>query len=176
MKTTTYLLILIAFISCNKMQHGFKIENQGKYDLIVTTPDNSYLIPPYQTINIKSSSDDFNNFVYIYDADVKPIYTFLGTHPIKHISVRHYTHNFAVFVGDELKGTIDTVEIRINHKYYKQPIPFYYGTDKIPDSYNVTSKPNRIGYTHTIIQLEGKTIDMYNHTNSETGKLIGYLK
>lgn len=86
-----------------------------------------------------------------------------------------YTHGFVVKVGDKLNGRIDSVIITINGKYFKEEIPFYYGSSNIPDSYNVRSTPNFNGTCRTQVEVKGVRIDRFTHYNGNTGVLSGSI-
>jgi hypothetical protein len=84
-----------------------------------------------------------------------------------------YTYEFVVKVGDKLEGRIDSVEITINGRYYHQEIPFYYGSNNLPENYKVISNPDFIGICRTQVEVKGVRIDRFTHQDGNTGVLSG---
>lgn len=147
------LAILLGLTSCSKQnEKGYRVNNLSGYDLTISTSNKVLTLKSPESIFFTSSSEP----KFSTDADIKLRYYSLGTNPQITYNIDSYKNNFEV----KVTGLADSVEIIINGNYYKKPLPFFYGTDNIPSSYNVISRPNKIDKVFTQVFKNGICIDV----------------
>ena len=157
------ILSLMSILSCQKQnQKLYYINNLGAENLSITTPEDSYVLENPKTLKFFSS--EMPKFSY---ENYKVNYWNLGTSPQITITVTSYLYDFEV----EVTGLADSVEIIINGTYYKEKIPFYYGTGNIPNSYNVVSRPNKQENVYTTVYRNGNCIDIDEGNCNLSGRL-----
>lgn len=84
-----------------------------------------------------------------------------------------YQYDFEIKVGNKLVGRIDSVILVYNGRYFKDEIPFYFGTNDIPEYYYIVSNPDFEGICYTQVHLRGVMIERFTHRDGETGILSG---
>lgn len=174
-KTLIVLLISMLCAFCSKNEsYGFRIYNLSGYDLTINTPEGSYIVSTTRSAFFMSKESNENSFGYVFsDELMKPKIYSLNTSPERHINVDCYKYDFNV----KVIGDSDSVFIRINGKYFHEPIPFEWGcNDHSILSYEIYSNPDlKPGRTFTQVQVNGFTIDVCDHINGENCKLEGKI-
>jgi hypothetical protein len=159
------LSILIGLSSCRKNKYqGYRINNLTGCNLEITTPEKSYNIETTKSIFFVSSEKDYNNLTFRCENEaLKLLVHSLGTSPQVTLNVSSYKYNFEVIV----KGGTGTVDVTINgQQFMNEPIPFYYGTDNVPDDIKVISRPKSTGVTYTSIYTHGTCVELIKHGNN----------
>jgi hypothetical protein len=151
---------------------GFRMNNLSGYDVTITTPEGSYFLKKTGSIFFVSEENNERNFNYTFeDPMVKLKLLYLGTSPERHIQIGSYIYDFTV----EVTGMSDSVEITINGSYFKEAMPFEFGSNDIVD-YNIHSNPRvKDGNVFTVIKEYGYAIKMFEHKNGNDFSFNGSL-
>lgn len=165
--TVKILIIAMLFTACKKNYQGYRIQNSSGSTMYLQMADGNYILSKAETIRITSTGSIKKENISFEDVDLKPILVSLGTHPDKSYNILAYRHHFEVYVF----GNADSVEIRINGKYFKEKVPFYYG-DNSTNNYYIHSRPvNAQGHTYTYVFFDGIKEERFGHCDNEVGIL-----
>jgi len=171
MKKLIILISILMVFSCSKRNmQGYRMYNVSGYDITITTPEGSYFIENTESMFFLSSEKDETNFSYIFsDENVKLKLLYLGTSPERHVNIGSYLYDFKV----EVIGKSDSVEIMINGQYFRDKIPFEFGSNSIKE-YSVWSNPKvKNGEVYTVIYENGYAVKKFEHINGLDCTLSG---
>lgn len=150
---TVITLAILLGLGCNKQnEKAYKVNNLSGYDLNISTSSKVITLKTSESVFFTSST--YPNFSTL--ADVKLLIQEIGTSPHKTINVDSYKYYFEVKVS----GLADSAEIIINGKYFNESLPFFYGTDNLPGSYNVVVRPDKQDKVFTTICRYGISIEL----------------